>query len=110
MNCLNHADTPATAYCRTCGKPVCDLCRRDAFGTVYCADHAPAPVAAEPPPAPNPGPLGAAPAYAMPPAGGAPPYAATGAAAAYAATGSYAFADVSPGEWAQFIMASTPRG
>ena len=23
MNCANHVDIPATAYCRTCGKPVC---------------------------------------------------------------------------------------
>lgn len=43
MNCQNHPETPATAYCRSCGKPVCDECRRDAFGTVYCAEHMPAP-------------------------------------------------------------------
>jgi hypothetical protein len=98
MNCQNHAETPATAYCRTCGKPVCDQCRRDAFGTVYCADHTPAPAAAQPPPAANPGPVGPSPAYAMPPAGGAPPFAATGGPAAYtAAPGSYAYADISPG-------------
>ena len=42
MNCQNHPESPATAYCRTCGKPVCEECRRDAFGTVYCAEHAPA--------------------------------------------------------------------
>ena len=48
MNCQNHPEIPATAYCRTCGKPVCDECRRDAFGTVYCAEHAPAPAAAPP--------------------------------------------------------------
>ena len=51
MNCQNHPETPATAYCRNCGKPVCDACRRDAFGTVYCAEHIPAP---SPPPAPGP--------------------------------------------------------
>src|ERR1022692_2461761 len=51
MNCQNHPETPATAYCRNCGKPVCDACRRDAFGTVYCAEHIPAP---PPPPAPGP--------------------------------------------------------
>ncbi len=33
MNCQNHPETPATAYCRACGKPVCDECRRDTFGT-----------------------------------------------------------------------------
>jgi len=46
MNCQNHPDAPATAYCRTCGRPMCDICRRDVFGTVYCAEHAPAPAAA----------------------------------------------------------------
>ena len=60
MNCQNHPESPATAYCRTCGMPVCEECRRDAFGTVYCAEHAPAPAAASayaPPPvyAPPPG-------------------------------------------------------
>src|SRR4051794_26227584 len=48
MNCQNHPDVPATAYCRNCGKPVCEQCRRDAFGTVYCEEHAPAPAAADP--------------------------------------------------------------
>jgi hypothetical protein len=53
MNCQNHPETPATAYCRNCGKPVCELCRRDAFGTVYCEEHIPAappPFASAPPP------------------------------------------------------------
>ena len=49
MNCQNHTEVPATAYCRTCGKPICDECRRDAFGTVYCAEHAPAPAPEAPP-------------------------------------------------------------
>lgn len=89
MNCQNHPETPATAYCRACGKPVCDDCRRDAFGTVYCAEHTPAPAPeAPPPPGPSVGPMGPPPAFAVPPAGGA---------TAYAAPGSYAFADVSPG-------------
>jgi hypothetical protein len=55
MNCQNHPEAPATAFCRTCGKPLCEICRRDAYGTVFCADHAPAPAvppqpAAAPPP------------------------------------------------------------
>jgi TM2 domain-containing membrane protein YozV len=57
MNCQNHPDIPATAYCRTCGKAVCDQCRRDAYGTVFCEEHAPAPAtppAANPAPASNP--------------------------------------------------------
>jgi Domain of unknown function (DUF5668)/B-box zinc finger len=49
MNCQNHPDTPATAYCRTCGKAVCDVCRRDAYGTVFCEEHAPAQAPAQPP-------------------------------------------------------------
>jgi hypothetical protein len=48
MNCANHPEIQATAFCRACGKPVCGECRRDAFGTVYCAEHLP--VAAAPPP------------------------------------------------------------
>ncbi len=69
MNCQNHPEVPATAYCRSCGKPVCDECRRDAFGTVFCAEHASAPAGAAPP-AGAPGPVftpaqtpGAAPGY-----------------------------------------------
>jgi TM2 domain-containing membrane protein YozV len=60
MNCQNHPEIPATAYCRSCGKPVCDQCRRDAYGTVYCAEHLPAPPssAAQPAPAPAPQPVG----------------------------------------------------
>ena len=85
MNCQNHPDVPATAYCRSCGKPVCEECRRDAFGTVYCAEHAPAPAAepagpsAPPPPPPYPPPPYAAAPVPPPPHSG------------------YAYADVSPG-------------
>lgn len=63
MNCQNHPEVPATAYCRACGKPVCDQCRRDAFGTVYCYEHAPAPSAPPPPYAAAP-----PPGYPAPPA------------------------------------------
>jgi hypothetical protein len=76
MNCQNHPESPATAYCRTCGKPVCEECRRDAFGTVYCAEHAPAPVSAQAPPpgyAPPPGFAPPPPGFPPPPAGFAPP-------------------------------------
>jgi hypothetical protein len=75
MNCHNHPEIPATAYCRSCGKPLCDQCRRDAYGTVFCAEHAPVPG-----PAPTAGP------YVPPPAPGqAPPHT------------TYVYADVSPG-------------
>jgi TM2 domain-containing membrane protein YozV len=73
MNCQNHPEIPATAYCRTCGKPVCEQCRRDAHGTVFCEEHIPTPAgAAAPPPA-----SGAVPPSAIP--------------------ASYPRADVSPG-------------
>ncbi|HEX4592845.1 MAG TPA: B-box zinc finger protein [Bryobacteraceae bacterium] len=41
MNCVNHPDLPAIAYCRSCGKPLCEACRVSAGGTVYCQEHAP---------------------------------------------------------------------
>jgi LiaI-LiaF-like transmembrane region/B-box zinc finger len=42
MNCFNHAETPAIAYCRTCGKALCAECKRTAQGTIFCDEHAPA--------------------------------------------------------------------
>ena len=50
MNCANHPETQAAAYCRTCGKALCQECQRLAEGTVFCAEHAPAPQASPPPP------------------------------------------------------------
>ncbi len=49
MNCVNHPDLPAIAYCRSCGKALCEACRVSAGGTVYCQEHAPVPAAAYPP-------------------------------------------------------------
>ncbi|MEJ7604775.1 MAG: hypothetical protein WKF37_00530 [Bryobacteraceae bacterium] len=40
MNCANHPDIAATAFCRTCGKALCITCQRPAQGTVFCEDHA----------------------------------------------------------------------
>jgi len=64
MNCVNHPEAPAVAYCRECGKALCETCRRQADGTVYCEEHAPAaawptsawhePAWAAPPPPPPP--------------------------------------------------------
>jgi hypothetical protein len=34
--CAYHAGTPAAAYCRTCGKPLCEDCKREVRGVVYC--------------------------------------------------------------------------
>jgi hypothetical protein len=41
MNCYLHPDTPAVAYCRTCGRALCSVCQRPAEGTVFCQDHFP---------------------------------------------------------------------
>ena len=43
MNCYLHPDTPASAFCRTCGRALCPLCQRLAEGTVFCQDHVPVP-------------------------------------------------------------------
>lgn len=52
MNCFNHPEAPAVAYCRTCGRALCSDCQRLAQGTVFCAEHVPstAAVAAATPP------------------------------------------------------------
>ena len=61
MNCVNHPEAPAIAFCRSCGKALCETCRRVADGTIYCDEHAPAqaPAAESPSPytAPAPPPL-----------------------------------------------------
>jgi hypothetical protein len=36
MNCANHTNVSAVAYCRTCGKPLCATCTRDVRGVIYC--------------------------------------------------------------------------
>jgi hypothetical protein len=38
MNCANHADASAVAYCRTCGKALCANCTRPVRGIIYCED------------------------------------------------------------------------
>src|SRR5258706_16334727 len=53
MNCMNHPDIPAVAYCRTCGKALCETCQRTAQGPVYCQEHVPG-VAREAGPGPSP--------------------------------------------------------
>jgi Domain of unknown function (DUF5668)/B-box zinc finger len=72
MNCAQHPEAPATAFCRECGKPMCSDCQRPALGSVYCDVHlpAPAPAAAPPPFASGFAPTApyAAAGYATPPA------------------------------------------
>ena len=41
MNCYQHPESLATAYCRSCGRPLCAVCQRPAEGTVFCPEHAP---------------------------------------------------------------------
>ena len=36
MKCANHPDTVSVAYCAQCGRPLCDACKREVTGTVYC--------------------------------------------------------------------------
>ena len=50
MNCVTHPEIPAVAYCRTCGRAVCESCQRVAGGTVFCQEHVPAAAAAGAPP------------------------------------------------------------
>lgn len=53
MNCANHPEVPAAAFCRDCGKPMCQECQRPALGSIYCEEHVPA-AAAMPPQPPSP--------------------------------------------------------
>lgn len=38
MNCAVHTQAAAAAFCRTCGKALCDECKRDVRGVTYCED------------------------------------------------------------------------
>jgi B-box zinc finger protein/cell wall-active antibiotic response 4TMS protein YvqF len=75
MNCAIHNDTPATAYCRTCGKAMCAQCTREVKGVIYCEDcianslRQASPAAVPPPPPPSYGPQ---PTYAQPVRGDGP--------------------------------------
>ncbi|MDQ2945683.1 MAG: B-box zinc finger protein [Acidobacteriota bacterium] len=76
MNCINHPETPAAAFCRTCGKALCVACEHAAQGTVYCAEHFALVAAAPPGPTggtPYPGPFPGT-AYTAPPPPGNPGY------------------------------------
>jgi hypothetical protein len=55
MNCANHADASAVAYCRTCGKPLCANCTRPVRGVIYCEDCLGAKMEGTMPPAAAPG-------------------------------------------------------
>jgi hypothetical protein len=36
MDCAQHIGTAAVAYCCTCGKPLCEVCKRDVQGAIFC--------------------------------------------------------------------------
>jgi Domain of unknown function (DUF5668) len=46
MNCVTHPELPAIAYCRTCGRALCERCERSSQGIIYCEQHLPVPVGA----------------------------------------------------------------
>jgi TM2 domain-containing membrane protein YozV len=77
MNCAVHNQTPAVAYCRTCGKPVCDQCKRDVRGVIYCEDCLASRVEGTLPPATTAAPAVVPTAAAGAPTGGPNPVAAT---------------------------------
>jgi len=62
MNCAVHTQTQAVAFCRTCGKALCEDCKRDVMGAIYCEPCIAARLQGQPAPA----------ATAMPPAAAAP--------------------------------------
>jgi len=64
MNCANHVEVPAVAYCRTCGKPLCSTCTRDVRGVIYCEECLASQLSGTMPPPPGPG---AVPPGALPP-------------------------------------------
>src|SRR6516225_5263644 len=76
MNCANHVEVPAVAYCRTCGKPLCATCTRDVRGVIYCDNCLSARLEGQPaaasglPASPI---LPAAPIYTQPPQSGPNP-------------------------------------
>ena len=36
MKSANHPDTASVAYCAQCGRPLCEACKREVTGTIYC--------------------------------------------------------------------------
>ena len=70
MNCANHVEVPAVAYCRTCGKPMCSTCTRDVRGVIYCEECLASQMSGTMPPPPAPGTTAPG---APPPASGSSP-------------------------------------
>ena len=38
MNCAIHPEVAGAAFCRTCGKSLCEECKRDVRGVIYCEE------------------------------------------------------------------------
>lgn len=36
MNCVNHPEAAATAFCQNCGRPLCPVCAKDVQENIYC--------------------------------------------------------------------------
>ncbi|MBV8818823.1 MAG: B-box zinc finger protein [Acidobacteriaceae bacterium] len=83
MNCVKHPETPAVAFCRTCGKALCTACERPSRGTIFCSEHVPAAESftAAPPPPPSGSQPGAGANPSAGAAGGYSPYTAPAGAA-----------------------------
>ena len=55
MNCSVHPQAIATAFCRTCGRPLCPQCSHSVRGVIYCEDCLASALGdAAPPPSPGP--------------------------------------------------------
>jgi len=63
MNCYLHQETPATAFCRDCGRALCAACQHPSNGTIFCQEHAPVTTAYS---APSPPAAGAPNPYSSP--------------------------------------------
>jgi hypothetical protein len=70
MNCANHGEVAASAFCRACGKALCLNCSRSVQGVVYCEDCVAAKLGTVHPPVSAPPPANSAPRPARVP--GAP--------------------------------------
>lgn len=46
--CANHPQAAAAVYCRTCGKPLCESCKREVRGVIYCEECLAARMAGDP--------------------------------------------------------------
>src|SRR3974377_207595 len=68
MNCVNHPEASAVAYCRACGKALCQNCQRAAQGTVFCEEHMPVQTTGTGPSQASYSPYTAPPTVAPPPA------------------------------------------